>query len=149
MTTETQSETTVAPVETKVETAPVEKVEPKVKKRVANISKNAGEVTFVHAPFYNLANVRKAALSLITRASNDPAKVAAIKETLEVLLKVLKVRAKHGAEMRKKSIAAEKANDEARAKAAAEAREHNAKQGLKDAEKQVSHFSKILKALKG
>jgi len=121
--------------------------EPKVAARKAVISKNPDELVFAKAPFYNLANVRTAAKSLIVRSSSDPAKVEAIRETLEVLLEFLDVRAKHGEEVRKASIEAEKAADAARAKAAAEAREADAKSLLKHGEEQVKRAEAILKAL--
>lgn len=123
--------------------------ETRVTARKAVITKNPDDLVFAEAPFYNLANVRTAAKSLIVRSSSDPAKVAAIRETLMVLLKFLDVRAKHGAEVRAASIAAEKAVDEARNKAAAEARESDARSLLKHGEAQVKKAKGILAALRG
>lgn len=123
--------------------------ETKVTARKAVVSKNPDELVFAEAPFYNLANVRTAAKSLIVRSSSDPAKVDAVRETLEVLLEFLNVRAKHGAEVRAASIAAEKAADESRAKAAAEAKEADAAALLKHGEEQVKRATGILNALRG
>lgn len=113
------------------------------------ITKNPDSVVFAAAPFYNLANVRKAALSLITRASSDPAKVDAIKETLEALLAFLEVRAEHAAEVREAEVKAQEAALAAKAKAQAEWAEKDAKNLLKDGKAQVKRAEGILAKLRG
>jgi 4-hydroxyphenylpyruvate dioxygenase-like putative hemolysin len=84
--------------------------------RTSLVTKNPDSVKFAEAPFYNLANVRQATKQLIVRSSQDPKKVAAILETLEVLTEFLTVRAKHGVEVRAATVAA---NDAAAAAAQA------------------------------
>lgn len=113
------------------------------------ITKNADTVRFEHAPFYNLANVRKDTLSLIVRASSDPKKVEAIAETLDTLSKFLKVRAEHAAEVRAADIAAAKAEDAAKAEAAAKHRESDARGLLKSGQEQVARAEAILADLRG
>jgi len=115
--------------------------------RASVITKNPDTLVFAEAPFYNLANIRRNMVSLIVRASSDPAKVKAIQETLTVLQEFLKIRADHGAAVRAASIAAEAKAVEARAKAAAEAREADAKSLLKHGEEQVKRAKGILSAL--
>jgi len=111
--------------------------------RASVITKNPDTLVFAEAPFYNLANIRRNMVSLIVRASSDPAK----QETLTVLQEFLKIRADHGAAVRAASIAAEAKAVEARAKAAAEAREADAKSLLKHGEEQVKRAKGILSAL--
>lgn len=115
--------------------------------RKAVITKNPDSVVFAEAPFYNLANIRKGALSLIVRASSDPKKVKAIKETLTVLLKFLEVRAKHAEKVRAADIKAAEARDADRAVAAAQAREADARALVRDAEANKTRGEAQLKAL--
>lgn len=118
-------------------------------KRKATVSRNPDEVKFVHAPFYNMSNVRKDALSLIVRSSSDPAKVEAIAETLEVLAGVLKLRAKHAAKVRAADIAAaEKAAYEATEEAARHEL-RTAERGIEDAEAELAKWSELKARLVG
>ena len=115
--------------------------------RVAVITKNPDSVKFAHAPVYNLANLRKEALALIVKASNDPKKVAAIEETLECLKEFLDVRAEHAADVRTKAVAAEKARRESEAVAAAQAKVQDAKNNLKAAEEGAAKWKEVLATL--
>lgn len=116
---------------------------------MAKLTKNVESIRYEHAPFYNLANVRKDLTSLIVRASSDEKKVEAIAETLSVMTAFLKVRAKHAAEVRAANIEAAAREEEARAKAAAEYRKADAVALLRDGEAAVERAKGLLKALKG
>lgn len=117
--------------------------------RKAKVSKNPDELVFEYMPFYNMANVRKAAISLIVRSSSDPAKVDAIRETLKTLLAFLDARASHAAEVRASDVAAAEAAAAEAVRVAAEHKERDAVKGLADAQSAVEHFGGILKALRG
>jgi hypothetical protein len=106
---------------------------------------NPNEVKFTHAPVYNLQTVRKLALALIVKSSQDPKKVAAIAETLEVLQEFLVARAEQGVVAREASIAAEAARKESVAQAAAEAKLVDAQHNLAAAEEGVAKWKGVLK----
>lgn len=108
--------------------------------RKAVVSRNVNEVTFVHAPFYNLANIRKEALKLIVRTQGDESKVEAIRETLQVLGEVLEVRAAHAAKVRAADVAAARKADEKRQKTADELAAKKATQELESAKALVARL---------
>ena len=108
---------------------------------------NPNEVKFNHVPVYNLATVRKLALALIVKSSQDPKKVEAIEDTLVVLLKFLKARAAQGKKAREVAVAAEAKRREDAAEAAAKAKVVDAEHNLKNAEEGVSKWSAVLEKL--
>lgn len=113
----------------------------------AKVITNPNEVKFHHVPVYNLATVRKLALALIVKSSNDPKKVEAIAETLEVLMQFLKARAAQGKKAREVAIAAETKRREDAAEAAAKHKIVDANNNLKDAEAGVSKWTAVLEKL--
>ncbi len=113
-------------------------------KKVAHVTKNADSVKFAQAPVYNLATIRRDMINLVVKASNDPKKVDAVAETLEVLKEFLDARAKHAAEVRTATVAAEKARKEAEAVAAAQARVKDAQHNLKAAEAGAAKWKSVL-----
>ena len=115
-----------------------------VKGKVAHVNKNADSVKFAEAPVYNLATVRRDVINLIVKASNDPKKVVAIAETLEVCKQFLDARAEHAADVRTKAVAADKAAREAAAVAAAQAKVVDAKHNLKAAEEGAAKWKAVL-----
>lgn len=117
------------------------------KSNAPKLTKCVTSVSYEHAPFYNLANIRKETLTLITRASSDPKKVEAIAETLAVMQDFLAVRAKHGADTRKAQIASDKAAHEAQRAAAAMHIRSDAEQTLKSGKATVASATAILKDL--
>ena len=112
--------------------------------KVAHVTKNADSIKFAKAPVYNLAKVRRDTINLIVKSSNDPGKVAAIAETLEVLKEFLDVRAEHAADQRTKAVAAAEAAAKAREVSAAQAKVVDAKHNLKAAEEGAAKWSKVL-----
>ena len=108
---------------------------------------NPNEVKFNHVPVYNLATVRKLALALIVKSSQDPKKVEAIEDTLVVLLKFLKDRAAQGKKAREAAVAAEAKRREDAAEAAAKAKIVDAEHNLKNAEEGVSKWTAVLEKL--
>lgn len=109
---------------------------------------NPNEVKFNFVPMYNLATVRKLALALIVKSSQDPKKVEAIADTLEVLMKFLKDRAAQGKKAREAAVAAEAKRRKDAAEAAAKAKIVDAEHNLKNAEEGVTKWSSVLDALK-
>ncbi len=91
----------------------------KVAERAAVVAKNIDEVRFAGAPFYNLTNVRREFLKLITRTKGDEAKTEVLRETLAVLGETLEARAAHAKEVRTREIAAAAKADKLRAERAA------------------------------
>lgn len=112
--------------------------------KVAHVNKNADSVKFAQAPVYNLAGVRRDAINLIVKSSNDPKKVEAIAETLAVLKEFLDARAEHAADQRNKALASAKAAEEARAVAAAQAKVVDAQHNLKAAEAGAAKWKAVL-----
>lgn len=108
---------------------------------------NPNEVKFNHVPVYNLATIRKLALALIVKASQDPKKVEAIADTLEVLMAFLKDRAEAGVKAREVAVAAETAKREAAAEAAAKHKIVDAKSNLASAEAGVTKWAAVLDTL--
>lgn len=119
----------------------------KDKIKVSKVTKNADSIVFAEAPFYTLAAVRRMAINLIVKVANDPKKVKAVAETLEVLKEFLDARSKHGADVRAKAVEAQEAQKLSLTKAAAEATIRDVEVNLRDSEAAVSKWQAAKDAL--
>ena len=128
---------------------PVEKPTTKTVVKAGQVTKNPNSVRFERAPFYNLSTIRKGLLTIITRTAGDPAKVEAIRETLNVALAFLAVRSEYETASRAARVASDEAHAAAAAKAAAEHDINEAQGNLRDSKAGVSKWAKVLKELAG